>query len=401
MTRFLRARVEDFRAASRREPDRILLATAIVLLLVGLVMVYSASTPRAQEIHQDDFYFLRGQASRALLGVVAMWVLMHVSPGFLARHARWILLGSLVLLVLVLVPGIGVERRGVRRWLAFGFQPSELMKLSLAIYFADFLTRREERLSTFRRGLLPPLVVLGVASLLIALQPNLSAIVLLGLLAMTLLYVGGARLGHLAVLGLVVAALGAGSLAVLDYQWDRIVEFYDGVLDPAGDEYQIYQATLALGSGGVVGPGLGHSLQKYFFLPDAHTDFILAIVGEEAGFAGSIAVVLLFTVLLWRGASIAWRSSGRFNRLLALGVTSAIFYQALLNLAVVTALIPTTGQPLPFLSYGGSNLMITLAETGILLALSRHVTVPQRVPRAAEDPLLDALAIPAEEFLRP
>jgi cell division protein FtsW len=403
MTRFLRAHVEELRGAHHRGFDLALLVVVGLLLLVGLVMVYSASTPRARELHHDELFFLRGQANRAAIGVILMAGLAYLNPQILARNARRILLVALCLLVLVLIPGVGSERRNARRWLAFGFQPSEFMKVALIVYLADFMTRRHERMRSFGRGLGPPLVALGVAALLIKFEPHLSAIVMLGLVAMCLLFVGGARLHHLAAVAVVLAIVGVVSLVTAPYQMARLERFYDGRLDPSGDEYQIYQATLALGTGGVVGPGFGHSLQKFFFLPDAHTDFIMAIVGEELGFVGTLAVLVLFGILLQRGLSIAWRSSSRFNRLLAFGLTAAVFCQALLNLSVLTQLIPTTGQPLPFLSYGGSNLMMTLAEMGILLSLSRHVgTIPSpedMTPRALVLP--DGPAMPDAEFLMP
>jgi cell division protein FtsW len=376
------------------------------------------SGPIARERHAgDEFYYLRGQATRAILGLVVMFLLSRLDPAFLARHARKILVVALVLLVAVLIPGIGIERRHARRWLVTGFQPSEFMKLALVIYYADFMTRREERLQGFKKGLGPPLAVLCAASFLILLEPNLSPIALLGIIGVSLLFAGGARLAQLAPLCAAVLIAGGVSLLTRPYQLERLLEFYDGRLEPAGAEFQIYQATLGLGCGGIVGPGLGHSLQKYFFLPDAHTDFIMAIVGEELGFVGSIAVLALFALLLQRGLSIAWRSSNRFHRLLAIGLTTCLFCQTFVNLCVVTALIPTTGQPLPFLSYGGSNLMMTLAEIGLLLGLSRfaHERAPataggerehergreRRRPAGALGPFGGEVALSREEFLTP
>ena len=403
MSRFLRARVEEFRGVGRREQDRPLLVIVLLLVVIGLVMVYSVSSPLARLLHAgDEFYYLRGQASRAVIGLLVMFFLSQLNPTVLARHSRTILVIGLVLLALVLIPGVGIERRHARRWLVTGFQPSEFMKLALIIYFADFMTRREERLAEFKRGLGPPLIVLGLAALLIYFEPNLSPIALLGLIGVSLLFAGGARIRHLLPVCAGVAIAGAASIATKPYQLERLLKFYDGHLEPAGAEYQIYQATLGLGCGGIVGPGIGHSLQKYFFLPDAHTDFIMAIVGEELGFIGTIGILALFALLLQRGLSIAWRSTNRFNRLLALGLTTSLFCQSFLNLAVVTALIPTTGQPLPFLSYGGSNLMITLVEIGLLLSLSRFAV--ERATTTAREPsfaVAGALALSRKEFLTP
>jgi len=407
VTRFLRARVEEIRGAGRRESDRTLLGVVFLLVVIGLVMIYSVSSPLARQRHAgDEFFYLRGQLSRAVLGLIVMIFLSHIDPAFLARHARKILLLGLFLLGIVLIPGIGIERRHARRWLVTGFQPSEFMKLALIVYFADFMTRREERLGELKRGLGPPFIVLGVAGGLICLEPNLSPVALLGLIGVSLLFAGGARLRHLLPLCVAVGLAGVVSVTVNSYQHERLAKFYDGHLEPAGAEYQIYQATLGLGCGGIVGPGIGHSLQKYFFLPDAHTDFIMAIVGEELGFVGTIGILALFTILLQRGLSIARRSPNRFNRLLALGLTTSLFCQTFLNLCVVTALIPTTGQPLPFLSYGGSNLMITLVEIGLLLSLSRSTLerAPGSVPASATVPRLALEGPPIfsrEEFLTP
>lgn len=406
MTRFLRVSAERFRGPERREADRLLVLAVLLLVGAGLVMVYASSTVKALQDHKDEFHYLKNHAVRALIGLALLTFLSFVNPLLLARHARMILLVGLALLVLALIPGIGIEARGARRWLPIGpltLQPSELMKLALIIYFADFMTRRRERLPLFSRGLLPPLIVLGAAAFLILLEPNLGAIMLLGLIGASLLFVGGARLHHLALVGIVLALVAAASLVAEPYQLARITNFFDGDFDLSGDEYQVYQAILGLGSGGAFGLGMGHSYQKYFFLPDAHTDFIMAIVGEELGFAGTLVILGLFAILFQRGLSIAWRSPTRFGRLLAFGLTASVFFQMLLNLSVVTHLIPTTGQPLPFLSYGGSNLLLTLSEMGILVSLSRALPDRRHAKAPSQTSLLDVFGggITQEEFLRP
>jgi cell division protein FtsW len=405
VTRFLRVSAERFRGPEHREPDRLLILAVLLLVGAGLVMVYASSTVKALQDHKDEFHYLKNHAVRALIGLALMIFLSYVNPLLLARHARKILLVALALLVLVLIPGIGIEARGARRWLPVGpltLQPSELMKLALIIYFADFMTRREERLSRFGRGLLPPLVVLGGTAFLILLEPNLGAIMLLGLIGASLLFVGGARMRHLALVAVVLAFVAMLSLVAQPYQLARIRNFFDGEFDLGGDEYQVYQAILGLGSGGALGLGVGHSYQKYFFLPDAHTDFIMAIVGEELGFAGTLFILALFAVVLHRGLSIAWRSPTRFGSLLAFGLTASVFFQMLLNLSVVTHLIPTTGQPLPFLSYGGSNLLLSLSEMGILVSLSRWLPDRRSAKAPVPKSLLGALDVmPAREFLKP
>jgi cell division protein FtsW len=406
VTRFLRVPVDRFRGADRRDPDRLLLLAVFLLVGTGLVMVYAASTVMALQNHGDEFHYLKNHAFRALVGLAMMTGLAFANPLVLARHARAILLVALALLVLVLVPGIGIEARGARRWLPIGpltLQPSEFMKLALVIYFSDFMTRREERLREFQRGLLPPLIVFAFAAFLILLEPNLGAIMLLGLIAGSLLFVGGARLHHLALVGILLALVAALSLAVQPYQLARIRNFFDGRFDLSGTEYQVFQAILGLGSGGAFGLGVGHSYQKYFFLPDAHTDFIMAIIGEELGYVGTLWILGLFALVVQRGLSIAWRSPTRFGRLLAFGLTASVFYQMMLNLAVVTHLIPTTGQPLPFVSYGGSNLLMTLSEVGILVALSRTLPVRRHEKAPARKSLIDTFrsGFTQEEFLRP
>jgi cell division protein FtsW len=367
--------------------DRTLATIVLALVAIGIVMVYSASSALGGKEHGDELFFLKAQTFRSIVGLVAMFLIAGLNPSFLENHARKILVGALALLVLVIIPGVGIEVRHARRWLPLGFmtfQPAELMKLALVIYLADFLTRREKRLDSFRRGLMPPLVVLGIASLLILRQPSLGAVVLLGLLTGCLLLVGGARLWHLALVFVALSAVGTASIAAHPYQRERFQSFFDNEYDTSGEEYQVYQGMLALGSGGPFGKGFGHSQQKFFFLPDAHTDFIMAILGEEVGFAGTAVVILLFAALIARGLLIAWRAATRFTRLLAFGITASIFLQMALNLLVITHLVPTTGQPLPFLSYGGSNLTLTLIHMGVLLSLSRNA-VARPAPRFERD----------------
>ncbi|MFN0151383.1 MAG: putative lipid II flippase FtsW [bacterium] len=405
MTPFLRGRAEEGTKSPSREMDTVLLGVVACILAIGVVMVYSASSALAGKSYGDELHFFKGQALRAVVGFVLMLWIASSDLNWLSRHARTILLGAFLLLALVLIPGIGIKIRGARRWLSLGFmtiQPAEFMKLALVVYLADFMTRREERLATFRRGVLPPLIVVAAACVLLFAQPSLGGVILLGTVAAGILLVGGARLHHLALAGGILCSLAIASILLNPYQSKRLRGFTDGTQNTMEEDYQGEQGILALGSGGALGKGFGHSQQKLFFLPDAHTDFIMAIVGEEMGFAGAVFVLFLYVVLFYRGVMIAWRSATRFKQLLALGLTLSIFCQAVLNLLVVTRLIPTTGQPLPFLSYGGSSLMFNLLHVGILLSLSRStLPKPKLAVRDERNVLYDSGLPSGAEFLRP
>jgi cell division protein FtsW len=288
-----------------------------------------------------------------------------------------VVLVVVALLVLVVIPGIGIYRLGARRWLGAGplqFQPSEFAKFAFIIFMADYLERNQREISSFWRGLLPALMVLGLFFALIMLEPDLGTSLTLAGTGALMLFAAGAELSHLGGLGL-VGAVGVFILARIDPErWSRITTFLDPwnpkISQDAG--YQIIQALLAFGSGGLFGVGLGRSRQKFFYLPERHTDMIFAILGEELGLIGSCLVLVLFFAFAWRGYRIAVQAPDRFTSLLAAGVTSLITLQAAMNIAVVTASIPSTGIPLPFLSYGGSSLLITLSGVGILLGVSRY-----------------------------
>lgn len=405
MTPFLRRRDTGAVRGPSRDVDTVMLVVAALILAIGVVMVYSASSALAGKSYGDELYFFKGQAMRALVGFVLMLLIASNDLNWLARHARVILLGAFLLLLLVLIPGVGIKIRGARRWLPLGFmtfQPAEFAKLAVVIYLADFLTRREERLRSFKRGVLPPLIVVGIACVLVLAQPSLGGVVLLAAVSAGVLLVGGVRLHHLMLAGVLLAVLGIASVLTNPYQLKRLTGFHDGAQNTLEEDYQGEQGLLAFATGSVLGKGFGHSQQKLFFLPDAHTDFIMAIVGEEMGFVGSSFVLLLFIVLFYRGIVIAWRSGTRFKQLLALGLTLSLFCQTVLNLLVVTRLAPTTGQPLPFLSYGGSSLMFNLIHVGILLSLSRStVARPKLAVRDERKALYDS-GIPADaEFMTP
>jgi cell division protein FtsW len=356
-------------------PDVWLFGVAVALLSVGVVMVYSASAIVATDRFHDPYFFLKKQLFWAVLGSAALWAALRLDYRRLERFVLPMLIVSGVLLVLVLVPPIGQAINGTRRWIRLGpisFQPAELAKLALVLYLAAFLGRNREGQSSFWRDFAPPLAVaVGMAGLIL-LQPDLGNCVTLLALALGLLFLGGSRLRHLGLIVLPALPLIAVAIWLAPYRLRRITAFLDPWSDPRGSGFQIIQSWLALGGGGLFGRGIGGSQQKLFYLPESHTDFIFAIVGEELGLMGALTVLALFVVLVWRGLRIGLRAPDAFGSYLALGITLLVATQTLVNLGVVTGLLPTKGLPLPFVSFGGSALLVTMLSTGVLLNISQH-----------------------------
>jgi cell division protein FtsW len=296
----------------------------------------------------------------------------------LERFALPALIVAGVLLVLVLVPPLGQAINGTRRWIRLGvvsFQPAELAKLALVFYLAAFVARRQELLGEVKRGLVPPLAVAGAFAALVVVQPDLGNCLTLVALTFGLLYLGGAPVRHLLWALAPAVPLVIAAVLLAPYRLRRITAFLDPWSDPRGSGFQIIQSWLAFGNGGLTGQGIGGSRQKLFYLPEAHTDFIFAVVGEELGFLGATLFVALFAVLIWRGLRIGLRTSEPFGAYLALGITLLLATQTLVNLGVVTGLLPTKGLPLPFVSFGGSALLMTMLSTGVLLNISQHAHV--------------------------
>jgi cell division protein FtsW len=356
-------------------PDLWFFALIVALVSIGVVMVYSASAIMAADRFHDPLHFLKRQAMWVLLGMGALWAGMLFDYRRLERFVVPLLAVSFVLLVLVLVPPFGQEINGTRRWLRLGpvsFQPVELAKLSLLLYLASFLARREEAMATFSRGLLPLLHMAGGMAALTLLQPDMGNAMVLVILTLALAYLGGARVMHMGLIAGAALPLCAVAIAMKPYRLRRMVAFMNPWNDPQGSGFQIIQSFLALGSGGWIGRGLGESKQKLFYLPEAHTDFVFAIIGEEFGIAGAAVVVALFTLLIWRGLRIGLRAPEAFGSYLALGLTVMLATQTIVNLGVVTGSLPTKGLPLPFISFGGSALTMTLFSAGVLLNISQH-----------------------------
>jgi cell division protein FtsW len=361
-------------AVPRRTPDVSLFIAVVALLSLGIVMIYSASAIVALDRFGDSAFFLKRQLLWTLLGLGAMSVALTIHYERLRRATPVLLLLVAVALVAVLVPGVGRMAGGARRWITLGplnFQPAEAAKLVLVLYLANYLTNRGvavRRIAT----VWPPLLVTGGLFGLLVLQPDMGSAMMLGGLAAVMLFLGGASLWHL--MGLGLAALPPLALVTVweAYRVRRLLAFLDPWRDPRGSGFHIIQSLLALGSGGLLGLGLGASRQKFFYLPERHTDFIFAILGEELGLMGTGAVILLFAFVAVRGFRIARAAPDRYGTLLAGGITASIVGQAMLNIGVASGLLPITGVPLPFLSFGGSSLLTTCLGVGILLNISQY-----------------------------
>ncbi len=369
--------------SDRPRLDGLLLLSALSLVAFGLPMVFSASAILAtQQGHAPSYFFAR-QCQRAAIGLVAMFAAYKIGPEGLRRVAPAALAAVTAFLVVLLVPSLrGESVRGTFRWIqAFGMnlQPSEPAKLALTLHLARLLARRGEALATLR-GLAAPLLLVLVIAGLVALQPNLGTALAIGITGFGLLFTAGARLVHLAMAGFACVATAALRLSQVPYEAERLRHFLSGDADPQGAGYQLHQSLVALGSGGLFGQGLGDGMQKFLFLPDPHTDFIFAIVGEEGGFVFALLVLGAYALLLGRALAIAAAQPDRFGALTATGIALMLAVHVLVNLAVVTGLAPTTGLPLPFLSYGGSSLVVNLAAVGILLRLSGERVIERPVP---------------------
>jgi cell division protein FtsW len=345
-----------------------------ILVAIGVGMIYSASAVMAQKRFGDSTYFLTRQLLWFAVGLALLLVVARLDHRSLRAWALPLLLIGLIGVIAVLIPHVGIMVKGARRWLRFGsltIQPAELAKVGVILYLAHYLAKKGNRIGDFRRGFLPPLMVVGVITGLVVIEPDLGTAAVIGLVALGLLFVGGARLGHLAGIGL--AALCALYILIMraPYRRQRMASFLDPWSDPTGAGFQVTQSFLALGGGGPFGVGLGEGRQKLFYLPEPHTDFVLSALGEELGFVGAAAVVLLLGLFVAKGLMIAMTATDPFGRYLALGVSFMVGFHTLINVGVITGLLPTKGLPLPFLSYGGSSLVVNMVGTGILMSVSR------------------------------
>ncbi len=378
------------RAKAEPKPleHRVLMTATLCLLAFGAVMVYSASSARNLLSGAGDgtAYLVRYVVFGAI-GLVGMHVLSRRGLETLRRLTPLLLLASFGMLLLVMLPGFGVQVNGARRWLgaaSLQFQPSELMKLALVLYASQYLARHPKRIRTFKGVVSPILLVTGSAALLVAAEPDLGTALVIVFTTLALLVAAGIPLRYLGYL------LGIGAVLVLvfalaaPYRRARLTSFLNPWADPGGAGFQSVQGQIALGSGGLFGVGIGKSVQKIFYLPEAHTDFILAVIGEELGVAGILGVISLYGMILWAGLRTARTAAGPYAKLLATGLTSLILCQATLNIFVVLGIAPLTGVPLPLISYGQTNLCVLLAAIGILLNISSGNSVRLRVVDGGE-----------------
>lgn len=359
-------------ASPNQSPDLILFAATLALLVIGIVTVFSASYTTGLSDFGDPYYYVKRQALWAVLGVIALVVMMQVDY----RHLRrWSVVGLLVaILLLGLVLVIGSEVAGGRRWIRLGpmsFQPSELAKVAVINFLAAFVASQGAGIRRFLQGFVFPMGIVGLIFLLILAERDFGTSVAVGLNAVVMLFAGGANLWHLGLIGM-AAIPGVVLLIFLEpYRMQRITSFINPWADPLGAGWNIIQSLYAIGSGGLFGLGLGAGRQKFAYLPEQHTDFIFAVLSEELGFLGSAAVVVLLFVFAWRGYRIALKAPDLYGSMLAVGMTSMVVLQAIINIGVVTGSMPVTGITLPLISSGGSSLLVTLAAIGVLLSVSR------------------------------
>lgn len=356
-----------------RNMDRWMLLSLVVLLAIGITMVLNTSYLFSQERFGDGTYLFRKQLAAVGLGLLGLSVAVLLPPSAYRRLTGPLLVVTLIAMVLVLIPGIGVTRGGAHRWLGvppFVFQPSEVAKVTFVLYLAYTLSRKVDRLERFVPGMLPPLLVAAAFVALLLAEPDFGSAFILAVITMAMLFVAGGRIRHLAAVTLVALPVGTFFILSADYRVKRLLAFLDPWSDSANSGFQIIQSFIAFGSGQLWGRGLGQSRQKLHYLPEAHTDFIYSVIGEELGLWGALLVLGLFGILLFRGLRLAIDSEDPFTRLMVFGLTMLLALQALVHMGVVMGLVPTKGLVLPFVSYGGSAMVAHLTVAGMLLSVS-------------------------------
>lgn len=366
-----------------------------MLLITGLLAVYTASYAVGYHDYGDANFFVKRQAIFAVVGLCAMLFFMRLDYNRLRSWSIWMLLASLVALLLVLSP-VGVESNGARRWLDFGplqVQPSEFAKLSIIVYISAWLSSRGSQIHKFTLGFVPFVLLVGVMGALVVSEPDMGTTIVIVLVACTLFFLADAPLSHLALLLGFGGILSYAIITTRDYQLDRITSFLAPTSDPQGGGYQIIQLLVALGSGGPFGLGWAESRQKHLYLPSSQTDGVFAVLGEELGFIGLMAILAIFAFFVYRGVKVTLKTRDKFGTLLAMGIVSWIAFQTLINIAGITRTLPLTGVPLPFLSYGGSALISLMAGVGILLSVSRYSSEEGFTPAGEAPPPRDSRRI--------
>lgn len=359
----------------KKKIDILLFIAVILLILFGIVMIYSASSIWAEYKFNDSFYYIKRQLIFAVIGIFLMILVSKIDYNLYYKKANVILVSCLILLILVLIPGIGSIRNGSRSWFgigSFGVQPSEAAKLGMIVFTSKYLANSNKFLKSYKNGVFPILFILFLFFGLIMLQPDLGTGVILVMSIIALLFIAGVNMkffiggGIIGIIGIVILIL------IAPYRMDRITSFINPWKDPLGTGFQIIQSLYAIGPGGLLGMGFQNSIQKHFYLPEPQTDFIFSIISEEFGIMGVIMVVGLFSFVIYRGLKVSLKAKDHFSKYLAFGMMFQLAFQALMNLMVVIGMIPVTGVTLPFFSYGGSSLLITLLSMGIILNISRY-----------------------------
>ena len=378
--RLRKEKEQESRELARGPIDLPFCLLVLLLTAIGLVMLLSASFPSAyyETKNNDPMHYFTRQGVFAIMGVAAMFLISKINYQRFRAFAKPLLFFAIILLALVLVPGVGQTRNNATRWIGVGelftFQPSEIAKLAVVLYFSDSISKKKDKMRTTRYGILPYLFWMCVMAVLMMLEPHLSGTVLILGTGAALMLVGGIRWAWVgAAVGFVGGVAALMLTGVIKYGQSRIAMWQNPFIDPRGEGYQLSQSLISIGSGGLLGVGLGKSRQKFLYLPEEHNDFIFAIICEELGLIGATIIMLLFAALILRGYWIALHTRDRFGCLLVVGVTTLIAMQTFLNIGVVTGLLPTTGISLPFFSYGGTALSIQLAEMGIVLSVSRQM----------------------------
>ena len=355
--------------------DTLLLLAVIAIIIFGIIMIYSASSIWAEYKYQDPFKFVKAQSAFFLLGLLCIFIISKLDINILYKKANLILLICFILLVLVLIPGIGSIRNGSRSWFgigSLGIQPSEFAKLGLIIYVAKYLANNRKIIKDVKKGVLPILLVIGVFFVLIMLEPDFGTAMVIVLTLVVMIFISGVKLSFFIKVGLLGLLGIVGLIIIAPYRMERIVSFLNPWVDPLGSGYQIIQSLYAIGPGGLLGQGFLNSHQKQFYLPEPQTDFIFSIISEEFGFLGILIVTSFIAFIFYRIIKITLKENNLFKKYLAFGLGFGIIIQSLLNIAVVIGLIPVTGVTLPFLSYGGSSLLISMISIGIILNISKE-----------------------------
>ena len=362
--------------------DFILCITVLLLLALGIIMVLSASAPSALSETDNSYTYVRKQAGFAIVGIILMFIISKIDYRFYKKYYWIVYFVSWAILLLVVVPGVGRSVKGATRWINLGFgqfQPSEITKIGLIIFYAGYLSDHKDELKSFFKGFIKPfLFLVPPVGILFFVQNHLSVSLVIIAIAAAMMLMAGCRVLHFGICGGIRSKPEHfGLLGILQmtgkggFRLDRIATFFDPWADAQGTGYQVVQSLYAIGSGGLFGVGLGESKQKFLYIPEPHNDFIFSILSEELGFVGCCIVIILFAIFIWRGILIAMKAPDMFGSLIAVGVTSLVAVQVVINIAVVTASIPTTGMTLPFFSYGGTALLILLCSVGVLLNISR------------------------------